>query len=140
MRNHAAASHGSLRRSVRDSAAGARAADLVVWWDKGFYAQEDKAIREVIAAFEQDSGKQVDLVLDEQAELPDSIEAAIAANQPPHVAFGLWLGSYLPKWALEDRLVDLSDPVGHFADLFDPNQLDRPMLLNDANAELMRTT
>ena len=41
---------------------GAQAADLVVWWDKGFYAQEDAAVREIIAAFEQESGKQVELV------------------------------------------------------------------------------
>ena len=30
---------------------GARAADLVVWWDKGYYAEEDEAVREIIAAF-----------------------------------------------------------------------------------------
>jgi hypothetical protein len=32
---------------------GAEAADLVVWWEKGYYAQEDDAVREIIAAFEQ---------------------------------------------------------------------------------------
>jgi multiple sugar transport system substrate-binding protein len=36
----------------------------------------------------------------------------------------------VPKWALEDRLVDLSEAVGHFSNLFDPYQLDRAMLLN----------
>jgi hypothetical protein len=41
----------------------AKAADLVVWWDKGYYAQEDDALREIIAAFEQETGKQVELVL-----------------------------------------------------------------------------
>ena len=41
---------------------GAEAADLVVWWEKGYYAQEDEAVRETIAAFEQESGKQVELV------------------------------------------------------------------------------
>jgi ABC-type glycerol-3-phosphate transport system substrate-binding protein len=41
---------------------GAKAADLVVWWDEGFYPQEDKAVKEIIAAFEQESGKQVELV------------------------------------------------------------------------------
>ena len=40
---------------------GATGADLVVWWDKGFYPQEDAAVREIIAAFEQESGKQVEL-------------------------------------------------------------------------------
>ena len=47
----------------------ARGADLVVWWEEGVYPEEDEAVREIIAAFEQDSGKQVDLVLGPQEEL-----------------------------------------------------------------------
>ena len=39
----------------------AEAADLVVWWEKGQYEEEDEAIREVIAAFEHDSGKRGEL-------------------------------------------------------------------------------
>jgi hypothetical protein len=33
-------------------------------------------------------------------------------------------------WALEDRLVDLTGPVGSFSNQFDPNQLARAMLFN----------
>jgi hypothetical protein len=33
---------------------GAWGADLVVWWEKGFYPQEDEAVAEIIAAFEQE--------------------------------------------------------------------------------------
>ena len=39
---------------------GAQAADLVVWWQKGFYPHEDEAAAEIIAAFEQETGKQVE--------------------------------------------------------------------------------
>jgi multiple sugar transport system substrate-binding protein len=97
---------------------GAHAADLVVWWEKGYYAQEDDAVREIVAAFEQGSGKQVELVLLSDAELPDKI------------AFSLWLPEYVAPWAFEDRLVDLTDAVGHFSDLFDPDALDQAVLLN----------
>ena len=48
---------------------GARAADLVVWWEKGSIPQEDEALREIIAAFEQKTGKQVELVFYPQDEL-----------------------------------------------------------------------
>ena len=44
----------------------AERADLVVWWEKGFYAQEDEAVTEIIAAFEQETGKQVELVFHDQ--------------------------------------------------------------------------
>ena len=42
---------------------GARAADLVVWWQQGSNPEEDAAVREIIAAFEQKTGKQVELNL-----------------------------------------------------------------------------
>jgi len=109
---------------------GARGADLVVWWEEGYYTQEDEAVREIVAAFEQKSGKQVDLVLELQAELPDKLEAALETDRPPDFTFGFWLDTYIPRWAFEDRLVNLTDAIGSFSDLFDPNQLDRAILLN----------
>ena len=48
---------------------GAQAADLVVWWEKGFFPQADEAVTEIVAAFEQDTGKEVELVQPEQAEI-----------------------------------------------------------------------
>jgi multiple sugar transport system substrate-binding protein len=102
----------------------ARAADLVVWWEKGFYAQEDDAVGEIIAAFEQESGKQVELVFPEEEEFPSKVLAAVAAGQPPDFAFGHLLQDYVGQWAFEDRLADLSDAVGHFSDLFDADVLD----------------
>ena len=113
---------------------GAQAADLVVWWHEGYYAEEDEAVREIIAAFEQESGKPVELVIRPMEELPDKIAAALEVGQPPDFAFGFWLGTSAPQWALEGRLVDLSDAIGHFSDLFDPAQLDRATLLNATTA------
>jgi multiple sugar transport system substrate-binding protein len=107
-----------------------KAADLVVWWDEGYYAEEDEAVREIIAAFEQQTGKQVELVFRRMEELADRIPAALEVGQPPDFAFGFWLDTSAPQWALEGRLVDLSDTIGHFSDLFDPAQLDRATLLN----------
>jgi multiple sugar transport system substrate-binding protein len=102
---------------------GARAADLVVWWEKGFYPQEDQAVREIVAAFEQETGKQVELDFLSEDELPGKLEAAIKAGQPPDFTFGVLLQDYLGQWAAEDRLADLSDAIGAFLNLFDPDAL-----------------
>jgi multiple sugar transport system substrate-binding protein len=104
---------------------GVRAADLVVWWEKGYYPQEDEAVRETIAAFEQKSGRHVELDFQQQTELPDKVQAALASGAPPDLAFGILLYQYPAQWALEDRLVDLSDAVGVFSNLFDREALDR---------------
>jgi multiple sugar transport system substrate-binding protein len=102
---------------------GARAADLVVWWEKGYYDQEGEALREIIGAFEQESGKQVELVQPTESELPDKIVAAFESGNPPDFVFGVLLQDYIGPWADADRLVDLSDTIGHFSDLFDPDSL-----------------
>jgi multiple sugar transport system substrate-binding protein len=102
---------------------GARAADLVVWWDKAFYAEEDQALHETIAAFEQKAGKQVELVVYPDNELPGKLVAALAAGRPPDFAFGNLLEDYIGQWAFEDRLADLYQVIGPFSNLFDPDAL-----------------
>jgi multiple sugar transport system substrate-binding protein len=113
----------------------ANGADLVVWWEQGYYAQEDEAVREIVAAFEQDTGKQVEVTFYPQPEHPGKVTAAVEAGQPPDFAFGLPLANWVSEWALDDRLVDLSDAIGHFSDLFDPELLNRAALLNSRTGQ-----
>jgi multiple sugar transport system substrate-binding protein len=109
---------------------GAQAADLVVWWQEGYHPQEDAALREVVAAFEHETGKEVELVFYPMEALPDEIAAALEAGAPPDFAFGFWASDHIAEWAFEDRLVDLTDTVAPFSDLFDPNQVKEAVLLN----------
>jgi multiple sugar transport system substrate-binding protein len=114
---------------------GANAADLVVWWQKGFYAQEDEALAEIVAAFEQKTGKQVEVALYDELELPAMIVAALEADRPPDFAWGLEIAQYIAAWALDDRLVDLTDAIGAFSNLFDSDALDRVVWLNAKTAQ-----
>ena len=109
---------------------GAKAADLVVWWNEGYYAQEDEAVREIVAAFEQKTGKEVALVLHPEQELPDQLVAAVEAGRPPDFAFSVVNTQHDEQWAYDGRLIDLTDTVGHFTDLFDPDALAAVTLLN----------
>jgi hypothetical protein len=70
---------------------GAQAADLLVWWAKGQYANEDAAVREIIAAFEQKSGNRVQLVLGP----PEELVADVAARSAPDGASTI---SSLRRW------------------------------------------
>ena len=109
---------------------GARAADLVVWWEKGFYAQEDAAVREIVAAFEQKTGKQVELVQPTQDELPDRVQAALAAGQPPDFVNGTRGEIWVAQWAYQDRLVDLAGVLAPVLDLFDGDTIEVSTLLD----------
>jgi multiple sugar transport system substrate-binding protein len=114
---------------------GAQAADVVVSWHKAHHAEEDKAIREVVAAFEQETGKQVEVTLLPMAEQPPHIEAALDAAHPPDFAFGFWLDTYVPKWGPRESA---GGSLGHRWPFLGPvrsNQLDRAMLLNARTGE-----
>jgi multiple sugar transport system substrate-binding protein len=77
----------------------ARAADLVVWWGEGFYPQENEAVREIVAAFEQGSGQQVELTFYEDTELMHKLAAALEGGRPPGFVWGIELSEYLSSWA-----------------------------------------
>jgi multiple sugar transport system substrate-binding protein len=109
---------------------GARAADLVVWWEKGFYPQEDEAVAEIVAAFEQKTGKQVELLQPTQDELFNRAKAALVAGQPPDFLFGTTGSIWVGQWAYEGRLVDLQNVLGPVLHLFDADIVDASTLLN----------
>ncbi len=107
----------------------ARSADLVVWWEKGFYPQEDAAVREIIAAFEQKTGKHVELVQPAQDEVFDNAQAALDAGRPPDFLFGYY-NTRLARWAYEDRLTDLDGALAPVLDLFDADTIEVSTLLD----------
>jgi multiple sugar transport system substrate-binding protein len=102
---------------------GARAADLVVWWEKTHYAQADDAVREIVATFEQETGKQVELV-QPRDEIMGNAMAAVQAGAPPDFLYAEAIDIAAARWAYDDRLVDLGDALGPVLDLFDADALD----------------
>ena len=102
---------------------GVRATDLVVWWDKAYYPEEDQALAELTQAFEAKTGLKVEFVRHDDWDVPKALEAAIAAGRPPDFAFDIQQPQG-QRWAAEDHLVDLTDVVGGLAGLFDPDLLD----------------
>lgn len=108
----------------------AQAADLVVWWEKGFYPQADEASAEIVAAFEQETGKQVELVQAAQDEMLDDAASALEAGTPPDFLFSTVIEALAARWAYEDRLVDLEGALGPALDLFDADAIEVSTLLN----------
>src|SRR3954468_2691298 len=109
----------------------ARAADLVVWWEKGFNLEEDQAVRETDAAFEHKTGKTVELASPTQNDMRAVVQAALEAGHPPDFLFATGATEVqLGHWAFEGRLVDLTDTLGFLAAQFDRDVLDWVTLLD----------
>ncbi len=108
----------------------ASGADLVVWWEQAFYPQADEAVREIVAAFEQETGKRVELVQPSQDEIMKQAESALQAGAPPDFLFSTVIERDAAKWAYEDRLVDLEGVLGPVLDLFDADTIEVSTLLD----------
>lgn len=115
---------------------GAEAADLVVWWDKGLFEQEDQAVRDMVAAYERQSGERVELVLVPQGpEFTAKLEAALRAGSPPDLARGGPCCLRADLWAAQGLLVDLSDVVLPIRHRFFPGLLEYTFLPSPATGE-----
>ena len=114
----------------------ASAADLVVWWEKGQYDEEDQAVREIVAAFEQKTDKEVELVLEKHEKLRDDTLAAIKAGRPPpDFIFTVVSIQYYERWAYEGRLVELTDAIGPMREMFDRDALERVTLIDGTTGQ-----
>ncbi len=83
---------------------------LVVYWTKGFYPQEDKALDEMIDKFQKKTGVKVELSRYSPQESVPKAVAALDSGTPPDVAYGdVFDFQVAGKWAAEGRLEDLSD-------------------------------
>jgi multiple sugar transport system substrate-binding protein len=116
--------------------AGARAADLTVWWAKGYYPAQDEGVRRVVEDFRKDTGTSVELTFHPESDLPVKLRAALEAGQPPDVsnATSEFSPSYR-RWAYEGRFVDLGDIVEPIAKSIDPVLLEAGRLPNGRTGE-----
>ena len=105
---------------------------LVLYWSKGFYPQEDKALDDVVAKFQKKTGVKVELSRYAPQEMIPKTVAALDANSPPDVVYGdVFDFQVAGKWAFEGRLEDLSDILNPMKDKFLPNTVETTNMWND---------
>ncbi|HEX7785041.1 MAG TPA: extracellular solute-binding protein, partial [Methylomirabilota bacterium] len=105
----AAAASGPLGFSV---ASRAQPRKLTVWWNRGYYKEEDEAILKIAEEFRKSRNVDLDLWLGPQAELVAKLHEAFAAGHGPDVAFCFsndW--EIVPRYAWSGKLVETTDLI-----------------------------
>ncbi len=106
---------------------------LVVWFTKGFYPAEDKALDDMVAKFEKKTGVKVELSRYAVQEIIPKTVAALDAKTVPDVAFGhVYDFQVTSKWAYDGKLEDISDIITPIKDKFLKNTIETTFLYNDA--------
>ena len=92
---------------------------LEIWWDKGYYPEEDEALRTVVSNWEQQTGNQVKLAFYTNDELFLKTERAIQAGNPPDVLMNDAADRLLsPGLAWKGKLADVSDVIEPIKDSY----------------------
>lgn len=105
---------------------------LTIWWNKGYYPEEDEALKRVVAEWEKESGYKVDLSFYSTEDIPKKVLSAVEAGQPPDIAFSHFADWQLnPKLAWEGKLEDVSDIVAPIKDKYTQGALQSVFLYNN---------
>jgi multiple sugar transport system substrate-binding protein len=105
---------------------------LTIYFSKGFYPQEDKALDDVVAKFQKKTGVRVELSRYAPQEMIPKTVAALDAGNPPDIVYAdVFDFQVAGKWAFEGRLEDLSDILNPMKGKFLPNTLETTFMHND---------
>jgi multiple sugar transport system substrate-binding protein len=107
------------------------AADLVIWWNKSYYPEEDQQFDKIVTDFEKKTGKDIEYVYYTNEDVPRKVLAALTAGQPPDLSYGFLFDlSHTSRWAYDGVLEDVSDVVGEIKDYLLPTAIRAVTLQN----------
>ncbi len=97
---------------------------VVVWWTQGFYAQENKAVEDAMAAWEKKTGNKIELTIMTGSDLITKLIAAMNVKDVPDLVHTVTGDRFLVTAASwNDQMVDVSDVVATQEKLFSQTAL-----------------
>ncbi|NER80122.1 MAG: carbohydrate ABC transporter substrate-binding protein [Leptolyngbya sp. SIO1D8] len=104
---------------------------LRIFWNQGFYPEEDLALQQIVDAWEAETGISVELTLYSSDDILNQTTVALESGNPPDIVFAHRADYTLqPQWAWEGKLVDVSDVLEPYQDEYSPAALEAAYLYN----------
>jgi multiple sugar transport system substrate-binding protein len=105
---------------------------LNIWWNKGYYPEEDAAFQQIITEWEKKSSVKVKLSFITDGNIIQQTDKAIINNTLPDILFAnLTDATWSPRWAWEGKLVDVSDVIEPIKNIYAPNAIESIYLYNN---------
>jgi multiple sugar transport system substrate-binding protein len=90
----------------------AQAKKLTVWWNRGYYKEEDEAMLKIAEEFKKTKNIDLEISFTIQEDLLKKIISAMTVRKGPDVAFCFYNDwEVVPKYAWEGRLVETTDLI-----------------------------
>jgi len=106
---------------------------LVVWWNKGYYKEEDEGMQKVATAFASENNVEVEITFTIQDDLGPKITSALIARRVPDVAFCFFNDFHIsPRFAWDGKLADVSDLINDMKPRYIESHMTTGRLFNKA--------
>ena len=110
---------------------------LTIWWNQGYFAEENQSIEKIVADWQQKSGIPVKLEIISEDDIDKLTIAALEAGNPPDLVFSMRTDSALTeRWAWEGKLADVSDVLEPLQDFYSPTALKSVYRYNNKTKKL----
>lgn len=104
---------------------------LRIWWDKGYYPEEDEALRDVVDNWERQTGNEVKLYFYTNDELSQKTQRAIRAGDPPDILMNDGGDRTIGSLAWSGKLADVSEVIEPVKNIFDDTMLSSAYLYDN---------
>ena len=104
---------------------------LQIWWDKGYYPQEDEALTKVVTDWERKTNNNVKLSFYTNDELSKKTQRAIQAGNPPDILMNDGGDRSIGALAWQGKLADVSGVIEPVTDILDNTMLSSVYLYNN---------
>ena len=109
---------------------------LTIWWNRGFYPEQDEALQKVIADWKEKTNNKVEISFFSTDDILEAGTNALGAGKPPDIFFSQ-IGEFtlIPQWAWEGKLVDASDVIEPVKNLYSNTILNYVYLYNNVESK-----
>lgn len=104
---------------------------LQIWWDKGYYREEDEALRTVVSNWEKQTSNKAKLSFYTNDELSQKTQRAIQAGDPPDILMNDGGDRTIGSLAWSGKLADVSEVIEPAKSIFDDTMLSSAYLYNN---------
>jgi len=109
---------------------------LTIWWNRGYYPEQDEALQKVITGWQQKTGKKVELLFFSEDDILQEVIHALAAGKSPDILFSERAEfTLIPQWAREGKLLDVSDVIEPAKNSYDNTALKSAYFYNDVESK-----
>ncbi|WP_293066996.1 ABC transporter substrate-binding protein, partial [Okeania sp. SIO2B3] len=109
---------------------------LTIWWNRGYYLEQDEALKKVITKWQEKTKNKVELLFFSEDNILQATIDALAKGEPPDILFSERAEYTLtPQWAWEGKLVDVSDIIESVNNLYSDTALKSAYLYNNIESK-----